>query len=247
MGKDKKKDQKANFAPDLFITPSIVMLDKTLQPLDKNVYSIIYWFEKLKDGRCFASNATIAKLTGSSSSGVANAIVRLKKAGHIQALYDEKGHRKQIITLVGMSVNPYSNEEGGVTQMSNIIKNTKKEYMSDLTEERKSDIRKVYGQYLISFKIDPRDWDNTRSDDERKLLLDEASKSYRLTDKRKATINRRLDDCGMEMVLRAVKNCGASSFHRGDNDRGWVAGLDEFILRSYEKVEEWSNKFEEER
>lgn len=236
------------FSPDFLQYPHEMVLNKNLQPLDSIVYSVVFWFERLRNGRCFASNKTIAKYAGSSASGVANSLARLRKEEYIQCFYNpETNARTEIKCLIRYKkVDPYSNEEGGVTQMSNIIKNTKNNITSDLTDEDKSSIRKVYGEYLKAFLVDPRDWDNARSDDDRSALLDEASKQHRLTDKRKAKVATRLKDCGFDMVVRAVRNCGASSFHRGDNDRDWIATLD-WICGSYEKVEEWANKKQEER
>jgi len=64
---------------------------------------------------------------------------------------------------------------------------------------------------------------------------------YKLTDKRKQKLKARLNDCGEEMLRRAITNTSKSSFHTGDNDRGWTADLD-FIIRSYEQVEKLANK-----
>ena len=57
-----------------------------------------------------------------------------------------------------------------------------------------------------------------------------------MTDKRKQKIQARLKDAGIEMLIKAIVNTASSSFHTGDNDRGWHADLD-FIVRSYEQVE----------
>ena len=62
---------------------------------------------------------------------------------------------------------------------------------------------------------------------------------YKLTDKRQKLIARRLNDAGVEIVLKAIENTASNSFYTGDNDRGWSADLD-FILRSYEQVERLS-------
>jgi hypothetical protein len=64
--------------------------------------------------------------------------------------------------------------------------------------------------------------------------------AYKLTDKRKQKIKARLNDAGLEMIKKAINNTVSSSFHLGDNDRGWQADLD-FIVRSYEQVERLAN------
>lgn len=231
-----KEEQKLNFTPDVLYIPGIVAFDKELQHLDKFVYAVIYWLERLKDGRCFASNRAIAKIVGSSSSGVANSLVRLRKRGYITIILNDNNQRKEIRTLVFNTVNPYSNEEGGVTRSSNRKSNTKKEYMS----ETLTDIKKAYAIYLTRFKMDYQTYD--RADTEkRKSMLEAASKKYKLTEKRKEKIAARLADAGLDMVVQAIINASKDPWNHGDNDRGWKADLTDYILRNYEMVERWAN------
>ena len=243
---DKETDQQINFSPNFFNVPAIVMLDPDLQPLDTKVYGIVYWLEQLKDGRCWASNATLAKFANSSPSGIAHSITRLREKKYIAAIYDENNQRKEIRTLVYYSVNPCSNEQGGVAQMSNIDNKIKKEYMSDLTEQQKAVIKKVYRIWLWYRVVDQRTREELRSTtdpDARKLALEEAERRYRLTPKREKAIRVRLDDAGYDMLVRAIKNLDlGGDFYRGDNDREWKADLAEFLCRSYERVETWANK-----
>ena len=63
---------------------------------------------------------------------------------------------------------------------------------------------------------------------------------YKLTDKRRAKLKSRLQDCGADMLIDAIDHARADYFYNGDNDRGWKADLD-FILRSYENVEKLAN------
>ena len=235
--------QEITFAPDFLHIPTIVGFDKDLQPLDKLVYSVVYWLERLRDGRCFASNKTIAKVVGSSSGGVANSLIRLRDKGYIACLYDDKGQRKEIKTLVYKAVNPSSNDEGGVHQMMNIESNTKRENTtSTLTKEQKDDIKKIYRNWLAYMIIDP-EIRLHGSPNARKLAIEEASKRYKLTEKRRSAIATRLNDAGYEMLVRAIANLSRSPWHRdGENDRGWKADLAGFLCRSYEKVEEWANR-----
>jgi hypothetical protein len=62
----------------------------------------------------------------------------------------------------------------------------------------------------------------------------------KLSEVRKNKIKARLNDAGEEMLIKAIKNTAQAPFYRGDNDSGWKATLD-FIIRSYEKVEELAN------
>lgn len=86
--------------------------------------------------------------------------------------------------------------------------------------EVQKDIRHVYDHFLKEFG--------------------KSESMYKLTDARKAKINSRLKDAGIEMVKKAITNTSKSDFHMGYNDRGWKADLD-FIVRSYEQVEKLSN------
>jgi len=107
-------------------------------------------------------------------------------------------------------------------------------------EATKKLIEDIYTGYLLNFKIDRQDFNN--SDKERKLMLmEDAKKKYKLTDKRRDKVRARLKDAGYEMVRSAIINCGKNDFYRGDNDRKWYATLD-WICNSYEKVEEWATK-----
>ena len=240
----KQVDQEVSFRPDFLYTPGIVAFDNDLQPLDSKVYSVIFWLEKLRDGRCFASNKTIAKLTNSSSSGVNNSLNRLRKQGYIECTYDEANHRTGIITLIQMKKGN-SNEVGGVPQMSYISNNTKKTLLSDLTNEQKDEMEKIYKLWLIYMIVDPKIRLYGEAETRRRALL-EAAKSYRFTPKRREMVARRLKDAGYEMMYRAIKNLASSPYHRdGVRYDGTVdtfrASL-EFLCRSYEKTEEWANK-----
>lgn len=229
-------DQEVVFAPDLFIVPAAVMLDKQLQPLDSKVYACVYWMERLKDGRCYASNATIAKVVAGSPSGVANALVRLREAGYIHCQYDDKDQRTGIVTLIQMRKTPYSNEEGGVTQISNKGNKNKEKY----TETEMKNIRKVYVTWLKRFVL-TTDQRSITDPDLRSSTLKAAANRCRLTDQRKVKINARVRSLGLEPVIRAVYAIGESEWHRGDNDNNWTASL-EWLMKSDEKVEEWANK-----
>lgn len=67
-----------------------------------------------------------------------------------------------------------------------------------------------------------------------------SSSQFKLTKQRRIKIKARINDAGIEMLERAIVNTSRSSFHNGDNDRGWRADLD-FIIRNYEQVEKLAN------
>lgn len=236
---EKSEDQKPTFVPEYYNIPGIVMHDATLQPLDIKVYGVVFWFERLKDGRCFASNQTIGKVCGSSASGVANSLARLRDAGYIFCEY-EKDQRKSIRTLVYNTVNPYSNEEGGVTQMSNIVNNTNTRTFSCSTAEREQALD-LHTGYVKLFKLDFQLYKSLTSE-EQKTQLDAALKRYKMTDERLQKIVVRLRDAGYELCKRAIVNANKSEWNHGENPSGWKMDLYKYLFRNYEMVEDWGNR-----
>lgn len=230
-------DQEVSFTPEFLHIPSIVAFDKDLQPLDKLVYAVVFWFERLKDGRCFASNGTIGNVAGASASGVSHSLGRLSGKGYVTCIMDDKNQRKEIRTLVFNQFNPSSNEQGGVAQMSNIDTNTKTKYSPD----ELTNIKKVYVAWLKLMVLTPEQ--RSLTDTElRSTALKAASNRCRLTDQRKVKINARVRSLGLEQTMRAVAGLSESDWHRGENDNNWTASL-EWLMKSDEKVEEWANKF----
>jgi len=84
------------FRPDFIQIPTQVLTDKSLQPLDRVLFGYIYWFTKLKDGKCTAGNDTFAELTNTSEGSVKNALKRLAKSGWITKVMRNKNERKEI-------------------------------------------------------------------------------------------------------------------------------------------------------
>lgn len=64
---------------------------------------------------------------------------------------------------------------------------------------------------------------------------------YTITNGRKEKLKTRLKTFPLKKILSALDNLSKSKFHRGDNDRGWVADPD-FLIRSDEQVDKWLNK-----
>jgi len=94
-----------NYKPDFLVTPYILIEDKEVTKLDERVYSVIYYFHKMRGEECIASNETISKIAKSTASSVANSISRLIKLGYVQGVYqgDKKMVRKSLIPLIGMA------------------------------------------------------------------------------------------------------------------------------------------------
>jgi DNA-binding MarR family transcriptional regulator len=88
--------------PDYIMVPFPIYCDPHLEGLDRIVYGIVYWFEHMKDGRCIASNATIATIAATNVRSISNSLQRLEEAGYIQRLFkdDAKRNRAEIVTKI---------------------------------------------------------------------------------------------------------------------------------------------------
>lgn len=90
--------------PDFLVIPHELVRDERLQPLDRILYGVIYWYAKMKDGRCFASNQTLADACGPATKpgSVQDALTRLEESGHVQRVFSSPRVRSEIVPLVSM-------------------------------------------------------------------------------------------------------------------------------------------------
>src|SRR3990167_2760927 len=89
------------FIPDYYITPTIVSNHANTEPFDEKVYAIVYWFEHMKDGKCTASNETIAAVAkphDPQPRSVQNSLNRLEECGFIRRIYKDKSKRHRLST-----------------------------------------------------------------------------------------------------------------------------------------------------
>lgn len=126
--------------PNFYHIPTIVA--EQVNPHEAFVFSTVYWFEKMKDGKCFASNTAIANSLPykSSASSVANALEKLEKLGFIKRIFKDQNKRTrlEITVLIDYRVSP-TDETGfhpqvkGVspTGEQNSNKNNKKDKTSN--------------------------------------------------------------------------------------------------------------------
>lgn len=79
---------------------------KALRPTDWIVYGVVYWYEHLKEGRCIASNPSIARVAGVEERTVRAALDRLEEAGFIKRIYKDsmKKQRSEVKALVRYGV-----------------------------------------------------------------------------------------------------------------------------------------------
>lgn len=88
--------------PDFLLVPYQLIKDARIEPNDRLVYAVVYWFEHLRDGRCIASNMTIANILGITTRGVQNSLTNLELNGYIERTYKDaaKRNRAQILTKI---------------------------------------------------------------------------------------------------------------------------------------------------
>jgi DNA-binding MarR family transcriptional regulator len=93
------------YEPDFLIKPYAVYSHPELRPSDSDVYAVVYWFEKMKDGKCTASNETIARVACIKERSVGASLERLEQHGFITRVFssDTKAHRVEIKTHVHMT------------------------------------------------------------------------------------------------------------------------------------------------
>lgn len=163
---------------------------------------------------------------------------------------DEKGKITGHYILVKHVIKPDTgfeyplDSEGQNAYDSKVSANDSKISMSKdpkYSPEQLEDIEFIYKLWLVEMVVDP----DVRSSTDFKLRHDaylQAMKHTKLTPLRKTKIASRLADAGRPMIAKAIKNIAKSEFHRnGTEDSKWTAKL-EWLCKSYEKVEEWSNK-----
>lgn len=110
--------QQPLFKPDHLHIPYQLVDDRKLEPNDRMLYGLIYWYEHLKDGHCWASNQTLAALMYTTTRAVQNSLNSLEARGYIKRLYKDKAHRnrKEIKSLVAYKNATFNERTGGDRQ-----------------------------------------------------------------------------------------------------------------------------------
>lgn len=101
--------------PDFLVIPHVIVADKRLRPTDRLIYGAVYWLERLRDGKCTASNKTIGGICLVGERAVGAGLERLEKTGYVQRVM--KGpERVEIRTRVFFGLE-YEGSVKGVEQM----------------------------------------------------------------------------------------------------------------------------------
>lgn len=82
--------------PDFIQIPFQLVKDKELEQVDRLLYGIVYWFEHLRDGRCFAGNDKLAKILGTTPRVIQNSLTNLESRGYIRRLYKDSAKRNRL-------------------------------------------------------------------------------------------------------------------------------------------------------
>lgn len=129
------------FQPDFLIIPYKVLNDKRLRQTDAILYGVIYWYERLKDGKCFASNAELGRVAGIAVKSVTNSLTRLEAYGYIQRVYRDEANfeRASIKSLVTFDVVPTSPDVVPLHHVRNRESNKRESNIDSSVAERALD------------------------------------------------------------------------------------------------------------
>jgi DNA-binding Lrp family transcriptional regulator len=131
--------------PDFLITPYQLYNDPDMQPLDRDVYGVIYWFEHLRDGECRASNETIGEVVHAKPRSVQNSLNRLEKAGYIKREYKgaDRRNRLRIKALLSYRTERNSEDTKPASELVSTRERTGEDTTSELVSTRDSKSKKV--------------------------------------------------------------------------------------------------------
>ena len=129
-----------NKLPDFLIIPYPLLEDKNIGLIDERLDGIIYWFTKLKNEKCIASNKTLAELVKTTPATIQNSLTKLEEKRFILRKFKDpaKKHRTEIIPLVVFSrVSPTSDTDNLVSPTNDTISLTNDTgYHSQMTRRR---------------------------------------------------------------------------------------------------------------
>ncbi len=117
-------------------------------------------------------------------------------------------------------------KEDTVKEDSLIIHSNNLKVSNDNLEFTDNEVNSIYDYYLKCFNKEPY--------------------QCQLNDKRKSMIKLRLNDCGKDMLMKAIETVSLNEWYMGANDHGFKADLD-YILKSYDNVEKMTNLIISER
>lgn len=216
---------------------------------------LLFWDDRSKEDWFFKSYEELVDELPLSRMTVVRARDKLEKAGYVET----EVHKTNGVPVIHWHVNGIFDNTNMVrsesTNLALSINNKEHNKEKDMSGLDATDVSyftmKVYQLYLKYFIIPNLKVVEVDTHGEKLTpgmiqmqTIEKAMKRYKLTPKRKEAVKRRLEDAGIDMLKAAVVGYGKSEWHTGTNNRNWVAGLDDFICRSYEKVEEGARLYE---
>ena len=92
--------------PSFIMIPYQLLADERVKPLDEKLYGFIYWFTRLKNERCTASNDVFADLLKTTPQVVQNCLTRLERGGYIKRVFKDRNRRvrDEIIPLIDFGI-----------------------------------------------------------------------------------------------------------------------------------------------
>jgi hypothetical protein len=128
--------------PDFIIIPCVLIADAKINPIDRMVYGFVYWYSKMKNEKCIASNETLAELCGVTPKAVQHALGRLEKQGYIKRSFadSEKMVREEITPLVTFKAGVSADTIGVSTDTSQGYRKRKSGVSTD-TQNKNNTIR----------------------------------------------------------------------------------------------------------
>ncbi len=192
-----------------------------------------------KEGYCWATNEHFAEMYSCEDRTITRWLSILRELGVIKAMMPAGGGMRRIYIVTKFYTGVDKNVVGGRQKCrQGVDKNVGHNNTINIT---KNDTCRVSSETL-----EKETSEKSKNNDEDEIYhfylkaFGKSEKRVKLTNSRIAKITKLLKSCDKELVFEAITKTSQSSFHRGDNDRGWKADLD-FIIRSYEQVERLAN------
>lgn len=142
--------------PDFLIIPGPVAFSEELQPLDKNVYGVIYWLHGLKNGECTASNAYLAKICGAGARSIQSSLERLEGAGFISREYKDEARKKRDVIVPLVEYRVRANERMGTRNSAYRVRANAHQISKRDKEERKDIVAPDKSGSTDSLETEPK-------------------------------------------------------------------------------------------
>ena len=187
--------------PDFLIIPYQLIEDANITAVEERLYAVVYWYSKLKNEKCTASNETLAKMCKTTSRVIANSLTNLEKFGYIKRTYKDEARRvrSEICPLISFSrvsptddrVSPTDDTRVSPTdeQNKNIYNKNSKEYISEPARKEASPLIPSIIKEMES--IDPK------------------NKAYYKNKSQREACQFLIDEYGYENVIKVIQSLPA--------------------------------------